>query len=130
MSYFEQRPSIFSNYLESKGVTANMTRDRLPISSIAEAFEEAKQNGQQIILQQRPTVLHRLETNITGDIRSKEETDSGHSVTVTGITEDGNILVSSWGEEFILKPSDYNLVWIWLNPRFYLDFEVVTYEFE
>jgi hypothetical protein len=39
--------------------------------------------------------------------------------TVTGITEVGDIIVSSWGQQLIVNPSDY-------RKGKTLDFEVVT----
>ena len=32
--------------------------------------------------------------------------DGGHAITVTGITEDGRYIVSSWGEKYYINPSD------------------------
>ena len=32
--------------------------------------------------------------------------DEGHSMTVTGVTEDGRFIVSSWGRQMYLKPND------------------------
>lgn len=34
------------------------------------------------------------------------QTDGGHAMTVTGLTDDGRIEVSSWGEKYYISPED------------------------
>jgi len=109
----------FENYLTSKGVTAKLTNRRFKVNSIEEAFE----NGQ-VILMQNPTILYDMNGN---QYRSDKE---GHAVVVTGVTSDGNLIVSSWGGQYIVKPSDYpgfNL-FDWNTWDDFFNYEVVTYE--
>lgn len=48
--------------------------------------------------------------------------DGGHAMTVTGVTEDGLLRVSSWGEEYYIDPNDtdYN--------KGHITFQQVTYK--
>ena len=118
-----QRAELFPVYLENRGIIASITYENHSVDGIAEAFNDALQNGNQIILRQSPTILHRLEDNVARDGSNPiVDLPGRHAVTVTGITEEGNILVSSWGEEFVLMPSDYNL------ESDTLDFEVISFE--
>ena len=34
--------------------------------------------------------------------------DEAHFMTITGVTEDGRYIVSSWGEKYYIKPNELN----------------------
>ena len=51
-----------------------------------------------------------------------DDRDGGHAMTVTGVTEDGYLKVSSWGEDYYINPND---------PAFnqgHIQFQQVTYK--
>ena len=118
----DDRKKILEGYLNSKNIAVDVTKVK---NSIVE-IDEALNNGQ-IILRQRPVKLYKMDGALYANVAG------GHAIVVTGVSGDGNLIVSSWGKQFIVKPSDYpdyshfKLV----DPSTwgsYLDFEVVTFE--
>ncbi|MDR1687865.1 MAG: C39 family peptidase [Clostridiales bacterium] len=118
---FEDREKMLEDYLHSKGVKVSVTSDQLDVTGVAEALK----NGQ-VILRQRPVILHRANG-------SKQISNGGHAIVVTGIDTNGNLIVSSWGELYTINPADYSTEGIkkyFSNyaGSIYLDYEVVTFE--
>jgi len=123
----KSRRKILEDYLGDRGVSVNITNSQYTAKGDLDSLEEALKAGQ-VILRQRPTILYNMDGTLYHD------TVGGHAITVTGVTEDGNLIVSSWGGQYLVKPSDYS----WIHPDFdlrdtdtwstYLDYEVVTYE--
>ena len=110
------RPYVLVNYLAERGVTVNVTNDRFPISDIEEALQNQNAHIQIVVEQWNPVILR----NMDGTVRQNSP-KAGHAVVVTGIKDDGRLIVSSWGLQLILDPADYELEGT-------LDFEVITFE--
>jgi hypothetical protein len=49
-----------------------------------------------------------------------------HAVVITGVTDDGNLTVSSWGNQYIVIPSDYDSISIGSGE--YVKYEAVIFE--
>lgn len=84
---------------------------------LLDVINNARQNGQHIILRQRPTIIYDMDGNILSD----GQHHGSHAITVTGITEGGDIIISTWGAEAIVRPSDY------LRNGSFLTFEIATF---
>lgn len=67
-----------------------------------ENIQQVLSEGSSVLVYMNPTILYDEEQNevSTGD--------AAHAVTVTGISENGNLTVSSCGTECFIKVSDYN----------------------
>jgi hypothetical protein len=53
--------------------------------------------------------------------------DGGHAMTVTGVTEDGKYIVSSWGEKYYLDPDTQYFMSEDSDDNYYRNFQVVKY---
>lgn len=91
--------NILNNYLESKEAGVRISTDE----NKAESVEEAMKTGQ-VILEQSPVILYNMDENRT---ERMNVSGAGHAITVTGFTDDGEYIVSSWGQQYIVKPSDF-----------------------
>jgi hypothetical protein len=66
----------------------------------------------------QPTILIDPTTGATDTFNGGEIPDGAHKVDITGVTEDGRFIVSSYGKEYYLDPdSDFQT----------LDFQKITY---
>ncbi|MDR1687864.1 MAG: C39 family peptidase [Clostridiales bacterium] len=117
----KSQKKILENYLKSKGVKVSVTNEKFDVKGV----EEALKTGQ-VIIEQRPVILYNMDGG-------KEFADAGHSIIVTGIDDNGNLIVSSWGKRYIIKPEDYEPDGLISHLKkclgfTYLDYEVVTFE--
>ena len=122
-----RRQSILEDYLGSRpGVNVTITNDGNPLLESrpfgvdSQNVREALDNGYQVIVRQIPLILFDMDGKMTHN-----NPDGTHAMTVTDVTDEGYLIVSSWGSEFQLKPSSYFDV---ANAT--LEFEVVRIEFE
>jgi len=114
-----ERKEILERYFENKGLSAAITNERLSVYKIKEALKTA-----QVILRQKPARLYNMDGTL------KVDNDGGHAMTVTRVTNNGNIIVSSWGGQYIVKPSEYtgiNRPHINTYQESYLDYELVSF---
>lgn len=91
----EEREEIWENYLKDHNVPVDVRTVKVE----AENYEELSWDGE-IIASVNPCIL--LDENGEKVIDEK----GGHAVTVTGVTEDGLLRVSSWGMEYYILPDD------------------------
>ena len=89
------REVIWESYLKEHNIDVNVK----DVNITAENFERISKNGQ-IIVGLAPCILY----DETG--KKVVDIDGGHAMTVTGVTEDGLLRVSSWGKEYYIKPGD------------------------
>ena len=92
------RNQIINNYLNSKGV--HVTTD-YHADVNANNYREIVEKGGKVILSYHNDNMYDVNGN-------PHYIDGGHAIVVTGVTEDGNLIVSSWGEEFTVNPSEFD----------------------
>ncbi len=85
---------IEKEYLTEKGVKMGKARTDAKIT--VDNFEEYSKKGQ-VVLDIHDVVIYK------DDHRQR---CGGHAVVVTGVTEDGLFVVSSWGEKYYLDPKE------------------------
>ena len=103
-----------SNYLKRKGIDYNIAKNssRDPKSYKEFIYESFLNNPNSlIIINSEGFNLESVDGNVTlnndgatqnAQVKGKVvENVGGHAMIVTGITEDGKIIVSSWGKEYI-----------------------------
>jgi hypothetical protein len=44
------------------------------------------------------------------DENGKQEKTGAHAITITGIAENGDLIVSSWGKKYTVKRNDYSTI--------------------
>jgi hypothetical protein len=59
-----------------------------------------KAKGGTIILSMSPTILYNLDGSLACNVQG------GHAVDITGVTDSGDFIVSSWGKEYLINPND------------------------
>ena len=89
------RRDIMESYLNERGVSVR-TENNAHVTP--ENFREITENGGKVIIS-----LHN--DNIYQGNRSYY-IDGGHAMTVSGCTDDGKLIVSSWGEEYYIDASE------------------------
>ena len=87
---------IEKEYLTEKGVKMGKARTDAKIT--VDNFEEYSKKGQ-VVLDIHDVVIYK------DDHRQR---CGGHAVVVTGVTEDGLFVVSSWGGKYYLDPKQLN----------------------
>ena len=96
-----EREHIWEEYLKERGVWTDVTCD---VKVTPESYDEVARRGQ-LIIAVSPTILEDKQGNIVDDRAG------GHAMTVTGVTEDGRYIVSSWGRRFYVDPqNDYERI--------------------
>lgn len=86
----------FESYMRNHNVRVDVRE----IYSSPEVIEMQLRNGP-VIVGVRPSTLYDMHGKVA------DTTDAGHAVTVTGVTENGLVRVSSWGAEYYIKPGTY-----------------------
>ena len=89
----DSRAHIVEHFLRDKGVDVE-TEANADVTP-----GEISENGGYVILGYR-------HGNMYDENGNRYYIDGGHAITVTGITEDGRYIVSSWGEKYYINPSD------------------------
>ncbi|EFR88109.1 conserved hypothetical protein, partial [Listeria marthii FSL S4-120] len=109
----------FENYMKDHGVKVDVIGGEgfLGLSSInanIENYDKYHDKGA-IIISVNPIEM----TEVNGEHLI---TEGGHSMTVTGKTSDGKLILSSWGRKYYFDPSDYEA------EGYSATFEVIEYE--
>ena len=86
------RERMWEHYCKDHGVKAEVKN----VNITTETYSEMATKGQ-IVVALRPNYLY----DEYG--REVDNRDSGHAMTVTGITDDGRLIVSSWGKTYYLN---------------------------
>lgn len=89
----------FERYMNGRGVTVSIENIRCSPDEVYQRCKEEAARGNQVIISTCPV---RLE----GEDGEVSHMDGGHAMTVTGLTGDGRIKVSSWGEIYYITPED------------------------
>lgn len=106
----------FHRWLEGYGINVSVSLPR-PVNILGgmDALKDDLRKGKHIILSMNShTKLRNEDGNVC------QESDGGHAVTVIGIDAQGRIIVSSWGQQLYVQPSDFG--------PFDLEYETVDYE--
>ena len=69
----------------------------LSTPATVESYRHCIQQGKQVILNMRPVIMTDASSGEKITIRN-----AGHFVTVTGVTDGGQLIVSSWGKNITL----------------------------
>lgn len=95
----EDRIYRFERYMDGHGVAVKLENIECDSQEVYQKCMEETELGNKIIISTCPV---RLEDE-KGEIA---QMDGGHAMTVTGLTDDGRIEVSSWGEKYYIQPED------------------------
>ena len=109
-----QREYRWESYLKDHGVDADV-RDVNMVTK--DNYADLAKNGE-IVVAVRPLNLRDANGNIVDD------RNGGHAMTVTGVTEDGMLKVSSWGKEYYINPNDP----AYTSNDGFLEFQQVVYK--
>lgn len=115
---FDQRKYRLGLYLKEKGAKMNVTaKDNVNIVPEIESFRE--------ISEESHVVVNAFNVNLEDEDGSlaTEKKLSGHAMSVTGVTEDGRYIVSSWGEKYYIDPKK-------IDPQKGGSLEFETYHYE
>lgn len=94
----EGRQMIMENYLRHHGQTVET---ELYVDVNEDNFRGIAESGKPVILRVQGVDLQYENGKVAQRIGENE----GHAMTVTGYTEDGRIIVSSWGEKLYIDPA-------------------------
>ena len=86
------REKMGEHYCKEHGIKADVHN----VDVTAENFNEVSKNGQ-VVVGLSPVILYDEAGNQLYNIQ-----DAGHAMTVTGVTDDGRLIVSSWGKTYYL----------------------------
>ncbi len=106
---YDSREEMFEAYCRDHNIGVNVHN----VQVTAENFNELRQNGE-IVVGLRPLIMYDANGNRVVDV------DSGHAMTVTGVSDDGRLIVSSWGRTYYLD-RDLSVY------SHHCDFQQVTY---
>ena len=87
----------YEMYMKNHGINVDVKN----VNVSARNFNSISQKGE-IVVGIYPCVLYDSKGNKVVDIKG------GHAMTVTGVTSDGMIIVSSWGKKYYIKPGSYS----------------------
>lgn len=90
----ESREYRLQTYLESKGVTVYVERTNVTPENFAEISKDSY------------VEIRLSEFTLYDESGFGKHYDSGHAMIITGTTEDGRYIVSSWGKKYYLDPKD------------------------
>lgn len=95
----EDRIYRFERYMDGYDVPVRLENIECDPKEVYQKCKEEAELGNRVIISTCPV---RLE-----DERGEPaQMDGGHAMTVTGLTEDGRIEVTSWGEKYYILPED------------------------
>lgn len=88
----DSREYRWETYLRDRGVSVDVHGVKVTVDN----YNELAKNGE-IIIATHPVILYDGNGN-------RLYADAGHAMTITGVTEDGKFIVSSWGKEYYIEP--------------------------
>ena len=91
-----------NKYLGNRILQANPFGIKFEKPVIPENVKELIESGEQIIIGAQ------YETLVSADGGENVSIGEGHAMLVTGVTEDGRFIVSSWGKKYYLEPCNGN----------------------
>ena len=91
------REYYLEKFMEEHGVDVNVETD---VSVTADNYNDITNSGKQVIIAYRNGNLYNMDGTVAQRI------DGGHAMTVTGVTKDGKLIVSSWGKQYYIDPDE------------------------
>jgi hypothetical protein len=110
----EQREYRWEQYCKDKGVEVNVINN---VDVAQSNYEELSKNGMILI---STANFYMYDEN---GVRTSTEIGS-HCMTLTGFTEDGKYIVSSWGQKYTIDPADID----YSKEGTYINFQQVVYQ--
>ncbi len=98
----DDRKRILTNYMQNSGVDGNSSVKvdiKNNISITVKNYDNYAREGKQIIVRADRFKLYDENGNPSGSC-------GAHAMVVTGVTEDGKFIVSSWGNKYMIDPND------------------------
>lgn len=92
----DTRDHIMRNYLADKNVGV---RTEANADITVENFRQTVENGGHVIIGYRFGIMY-------DEKGHAHKIDGGHAMLVTGVTDDGRFIVSSWGDKYYINASD------------------------
>lgn len=92
----EIRAHYIEKFMEDRGVDVVVKND---VKVTADNFRSISEGGKQVIVSYHDGNL----LNMDGTVR--QPINGGHAMVVTGVTNDGKLIVSSWGEKCMIDPN-------------------------
>lgn len=89
------RAEYITDFMKDHGVDVT-TESRVAVTP--DNFEALSKSGKQVIVAFHNGDLLNMDGSVYANI------DGGHAMTVTGVTKDGYLIVSSWGKEYMIDP--------------------------
>lgn len=89
------RPALNKLYMEEHNIKVKI--ETLSTPATVESYRHCIQQGKQVVLGMRPVIMADANTGEKAIARN-----AGHFVTVTGVTDGGQLIVSSWGKNIML----------------------------
>ncbi|MBR3630290.1 MAG: hypothetical protein IKN55_07460 [Oscillospiraceae bacterium] len=84
-------------YMQEHGVNTTVETD---VTVTADNYNSITSSGKQVIVALRDGNLYNMDGSVAQVI------DGGHAMTVTGVTDDGMLIVSSWGGQYYIDPAE------------------------
>lgn len=88
------RKDLLETYMKNHGIDVTVRND---LNVTVQNYSQIAQNGE-IVVGLYPCILY----DETG--KKIVNINGGHAMTVTGVTENGMLIVSSWGKKYYIKP--------------------------
>jgi hypothetical protein len=73
---------------------------KVRIDVLRQAFED----GKTVVLQMDPTNMHNMDGSL---FRPWDEAQGGQGIVVRGISENGDLTISSWGKQFYVSANEF-----------------------
>ncbi len=119
-TYGEIIANVAQDYLDEKQIDMKYNMAYPEYNSALLPFDKNKysnrvkeglEEGKTVVISMKHFDIYSMEdldgNNILDDIVEKDV--GSHAMTVTGVTEDGDYIVSSWGKEYLVKPTKKGL---------------------
>ncbi|MEY8431661.1 hypothetical protein AALC75_14250 [Lachnospiraceae bacterium 48-42] len=95
----EDRIYRFERYMKAYGIKGEIKNIECSVQNVYQRCKKEAAKGNRVIISTHPVILE--------DARGRMvQMDGGHAMTVTGLTDDGRITVSSWGKKYYIDPEN------------------------
>jgi len=100
-SYMEKH-NIKVDFIYEQEVDSNaFFKETKPIAPTVENYDKLKKEGEVYLSAKSGSVFYPVDNK-----ENIQELEGGHIVTITGVTNDGRFIVSTWGDQYTIAPED------------------------